>query len=68
MCQMQVQVVEVEDSELDAPWAAGRTTDGERVVFVRRSATPAQAIEGYAAALRQCPIRMALEATRQSAA
>lgn len=62
MCTVSVELVVVEDHELESPWVAARGDDGRRVLLVRRSCPPAEVGEGYAAVLRQCPVRMALYA------
>lgn len=59
MCRMQVRVIEVDDDKLAAPWCASIGDNGERVLFVRRTARPAEVAEGYSAALRQCAVRRA---------
>lgn len=57
---VEVRVVGVE--QLGATWAVAIGSDGRRILFVRTTAHPREVAVGYAAALRQCPVRIALEA------
>lgn len=61
MCQLKVKVVEVDDDELCAPWAAVIDDQGHRAVLVRRTATPVEVCAAYSAALELCPVRVQLE-------
>lgn len=65
MCQMSVRVVTVADDALGAVWVSALSDRGVRVLIVRESAAPGEVAEGYADALRQCPIREELDATKR---
>lgn len=61
MCNIAVQVIAINSSDLGATWAVGRSSDGSRLLFVQSTAHPLEVAAGYAEALRDCPNRITLD-------
>lgn len=61
MCNMKVDVIEVPDDQLSAPWLAGVGNHGERVLFVRASCPPRQVADGLLSTMRNCPVLSRLD-------